>query len=119
MSDINNILSQDPGNGGKKHLAEDKLIAYLEGKLSPSEQHEVELWLAEEGMESDALERLRKLKPEETSHSVNKLNQDLRKTIQGRRRERRKLKTDQFTWVAIAIILLLVVVAYIVVRKSM
>ena len=116
MSEVNNILSE--GNDGKKRLSDDKLMAYLEGKLSPAEQHEVELWLADEGMESDALEGLQKLKPEETMHSVNKLNHGLRKNLKGKKRGRRKPSSDQFTWIAIAIILLLVVVAYIVVSRS-
>lgn len=116
MSDENNILST---GGGKRRLPEDKLMAYLEGKLSAAEQHEVELWLADEGMESDALEGLRKLKPQEAIHSVNKLNHHLHKTLLNKKRKRRRPKTDQFTWIAIAIILLLIVVAYIVIRKAM
>ena len=119
MNDANNILSTGAGNGGKKRLPEDKLIAYIEGKLSPAEQHEVELWLADEGMESDALEGLHKLKPEETMHSVNKLNHHLHNALLSKKRKRRQPKTDQFTWIAIAIILLLIVVAYIVIRKAM
>ncbi|MFI5195933.1 MAG: hypothetical protein ACHQD8_02495 [Chitinophagales bacterium] len=119
MSDENNILSTGHGNGGKERLPEDKLMAYLEGKLSAAEQHEVELWLADEGMESDALEGLRKLKPEETMYSVNKLNHNLRKAMLSKKRVRRRPKTDQFTWIAVVIILLLIVVAYLVIRKAM
>lgn len=119
MSDLDNILTPDPGNGGKKRLSEDKLMAYLEGTLPPAEQHEVELWLADEGMESDALEGLRKLKHNDMLHSVNKLNHHLRKTIFSKKRKRRKLGSDQFTWVAVLIILLLAIVAYLVIRKAM
>ena len=115
MSDTNDILE----NSGKKRIPEDKLMAYIEGKLSPAEQREVELWLADEGMESDAMEGLQTLKPQDTVHSVNKLNHSLRKAISGKKRGRRKPNTDQFTWLAIFIVLLLIVVAYIVVRKSM
>ena len=119
MSDLNDILTPGQGNGGKERLSEDKLMAYLDGKLSAAEQHEVELWLADEGMESDALEGLRELAHEDTRHSVNMLNRNLRKTIFSKKRERRQLKPDQFTWVAILITLLLVVLAYIVIRKIM
>ena len=118
MSDQNNILPPDPGNSGKAKLSEDKLMAWLEGKLSPAEQHEVEQWLAEEGMESDALEGLHELKPDDTRHIVSRLNHNLRKTILSKKRKRRPLQTNQFTWVAIAIVLLLIVLAYIVIRKS-
>lgn len=118
MSDQNHISPFEPGSGNRKHLPEDKLLAYLEGKLPPAEQHEVEQWLAEEGMESDALEGLQTMRPEDTRHTVNKLNHNLRKTLLSKKHKRTKLKTDQHIIVAIAIILLLVVVAYIVVSKS-
>jgi len=116
MSEHNNISPFSSGNEGKSKLSEEKLIAYVEGKLSASEQHEIELWLSDEGMESDAIEGLRTMKPGETIHTVNKLKHDLRKKITGKKRRRRQLSTDHFTWMAIAIILLLVVVAYIVIR---
>ncbi len=116
MSDMNDILSV--GGGGKK-LPEDKLMAYLEGKLSPAEQHEVELWLAEEGMESDALEGLGTIQAAEAKHSVERLNHNLRKTLHNKKRKRRQPNNNQFTYIAIVIILMLIVVAYIVMRKSM
>jgi len=116
MSDMNEILSA--GGGGKK-LPEDKLMAYLEGKLSPAEQHEVELWLADEGMEADAVDGLRTLQPADTKHSVERLNHNLRKTLHGKKRKRRQPNNNQFTYIAIVIILMLIVVAYIVMRKSM
>ena len=118
MSDENNILSPTPGGNGKERLPEDKLMAYLEGKLPPHEQHEVELWLSEEGMESDAVEGLRKLDPLEARSSVHKLDLHLRKAVLNKKRARRRSNNDQFTWIAIAIILLLIVVAYLVIRRS-
>ena len=119
MSEPNNILPFDAGGDKKPKLSDDMLLAWQEGKLSPEQQHEVEQWLAEEGMESDALEGLHELKPADTRQIVGKLNHNLRKTILNKKRKRRTLNTDQFTWIAIAIVLLLVVLAYIVVRKSM
>ena len=118
MSDTNNILINGPDNGGRERLGDDKLMAYLEGKLSPGEQHEVEQWLADEGMESDALEGLSALNPEDTRHTIDRLNHKLRKTLLSRKRRRRPLKTDYQGWIAIAVILLLAVLAYIVIRKS-
>ena len=103
-------------NGSNEKLSEDKLMAYLEGKLSPAEQHDVELWLAEEGMESDAVEGLRTLQPGETKHSLGKLKHGLNKTMLGKKSKRKPLRTDHITWIAIGIILLLTVVAYLVVR---
>ncbi len=118
MSDQNNILPSGPENGKREKLSEEKLMAYLEGILTPAEQHEVEQWLADEGMESDALEGLQAMKPEETRRSVNKLNHKLRHTLLSKKRRRKPLKTDHFAWIAIAVILFLIVLAYIVIRKS-
>ena len=116
MSDQNNISLFRTGHDGHKTLPDDTLMAYLEGKLSPAEQHEVEGWLAEEGMESDAMEGLQALRLEETKQTVNKLKHELRKTIVSKKHKRKPLKTDYNAWIAIAVILLLAVVAYIVIR---
>ena len=118
MSDQNNISLFDTGSDGNKKLSEDMLMAYLEGKLSPREQHDVEIWLAEEGMDSDAMEGLQALRPEETKQTVNKLKHELRKTIVSKKHKRRPLQTNYNGWIAIAVILLLAVVAYIVIRMA-
>ena len=117
MSDRNDILNFEQNKSGGR-IPEDKLMAYLEGKLSPDEQHEIELWLAEEGMESDALEGLKAIRPEEAKHSVQRLNHTLRKKLLHKKRTRRRPKNDHLTWIAIVVILLLAVLAYIVIRKS-
>jgi len=117
MSDQDNILFQGPDGAGKARLSEEKLLAYLDGKLSVDEQREVEQWLADDGIESDALEGLYGQKSADTKHAVDKLNHNLRRTMLSKKRKRRPLQTDRFSWVAIAIILLLVAIAYIVIRK--
>jgi anti-sigma factor RsiW len=117
MSDQDNILPFGPGDGKGAKLSEDKLMAYLEGKLSPAEQHEVEQWMADEGMEGDALEGLQALPPEETKRSVARLNHNLRQTLLHKKRRRKPLKTDQLAIIAVAVVLILIVVAYIVIRK--
>ena len=116
MTEQDNISPFSTGNGTPSRLPEDKLMAYLEGRLPAEEQHDVELWLSEEGMESDAIEGLRVMNPSDTLHTVNKLKHDLRKKLTGKKRKRRQLRTDHFTWMAIVIILLLLTVAYLVIR---
>ena len=113
MSELNDILS----SGGKGKLPEEKLTAYLEGKLSPQEQHEVEEWLSGEGMESDALEGLQSLEAEETKKAVGKLNYELRKELGTRNKRRTKhIKDNKWSWLAIIIVLMLVIVCYIAIR---
>lgn len=115
----NNDIPVFDDAAGKPELSESKLMAYLEGRLSAEEQHEVEQWLTEEGMESDAIEGLKALPAEDTRQSVGRLNMNLRKAVRKKKERRTKLKTDQLTWTAIIIVLLLVVIAYIIVRKAM
>ncbi len=117
MSELNNILPGGPGKGGKERISEENLMLYLEGKLTPAQQHEVEQWLAEEGMESDAVEGLKTISPVETRLTVNKLNHQLHKTLHHKKRKRRPVASNYYTLIAMGIILLLAIVAYLVIRK--
>jgi ferric-dicitrate binding protein FerR (iron transport regulator) len=106
-------------NDGKGKLPEDKLLAYLEGKLSPEEQHEVEAWMAEEGMGTDALEGLTQLPAGEAKEMVSRLNHNLRTELTTKERRRKKpIKDNPLAWLAVIIILLLCIAAYIVIRLA-
>lgn len=112
MSGLNDIWQS-----GKGRLPEDKLIAYLEGKLSPAEQHEVEAWLANEGMEADALEGLKNLPAIESKQIVGKLNYSLNKQLKAKTKKRTQpIKDNYWAWIAILIILILCIVGYVVLR---
>ena len=119
MNQMPDILPIPDGADNPKKLSDEKLLAYLEGKLSPGEQHEVELWLGDKGMESDALDGLKTLAPGEIRRSVNQLNHNLRKASRKKNKRRNPLPTEQFTWVAIVIVLLLVAVAFFIIKKTM
>jgi hypothetical protein len=111
MADIKDIW-----NDGEGKLPEDKLMAYLEGRLSPEEQHEVETWLAAEGMEADALEGLKAMPATETRQLVNRLNQNLHHNLKKKKRHRKQIVDNQWAWLAVLIVLLLVIVGYMVLR---
>src|SRR5690606_16756437 len=53
MKELKDIWQEEEGSG---RLLEEQLLSYLEGRLPPEAQHEVERFLADEGLESDALE---------------------------------------------------------------
>lgn len=122
MGNADDILN----NGGKKdkplvpglarRLDDAKLMAYLEGSLPPAEQHEVEQWLSEEGIENDAVEGLQALGAGETKKSAQKLNHYLERTVRSAKRKRRQPKPDIVTITAIAIILVLCIVAVFFIR---
>ena len=101
---------------GGTHVSEDKLMAYLDGKLSPGDAHDIEKWLADEGMESDALEGLKSLEAHEVKHSVKKLNNILSKKLNYGKREKKRAKPDYTSLLAIALILLLAIVAFLVIK---
>jgi hypothetical protein len=114
MSDFNDIW-----NHGKGKLPEDKLQAYLEGRLSAEESRQVELWLSEEGMESDATEGLKELPAEETRKIVRKLNAGLNSTLAAKRKRRTKaIKENKWAWIAVIVVLLLCLLAYFTIHMS-
>jgi hypothetical protein len=109
MTDLNNIL-----NSGKGRLTEEKLVAYFNGELSAEEQHEVELWLSEEGMETDAVEGLKELAPGDRKSSVSKLNNFLNKKLKDKRRQRRKAFKDNWSIIAVFLILIICIACYLI-----
>ena len=123
MSDKDEILNTPPGDSGERPFdtkgtqpAGDKLIAYLDGKLLPEEQHEIEQWLSDEGMESDAMDGLKMLEPNDTKTTVNRLDHHLHKTLHSKKGKRRQAKTDANSLIAIIVIILLALVAFLVIR---
>lgn len=111
MNDLKHILAQNEGK-----LPDDMLLAYIEGTLPPEQQHEIEAWLGQEGMESDAIEGLRSLSPDETRNATARLNHKLKKALTNRKRGRKYIKEGPWSYLAVIVILLLVVLAYIVLR---
>jgi|GEM_PF-577626 len=114
MSEQGNIW-----NHGQNKLTEDMLQAYFEGKLSAEQQHEVEMWLSEAGMEADALEGLQTLPSNETRDITGKLNKELQQQLRKKTRRRTKaIKENYWGWVAIIVILLLCILAYFFVHNT-
>lgn len=114
MSHAANIF---PSNDGKRRLPDEKLQAYLNNSLSAEEQYEVEVWLAEEGMESDALDGLQQMDPLEVQQTLNKLQRDLHRQLIGKKRKRKGLyKDNQWAMTAIFIVLLLCLLGYVLLR---
>ncbi len=107
--------SRDIWQHDSEGLDPSKLQDYLEGRLSPEEQREVEEWLSEEGLESEAVEGLRQMVPQEAKDSVNRINQQLQKQLFARDRKKTRPMGQQYTAViAVFVVLLLAVLAYVV-----
>lgn len=108
---------QDIWQHGKGNLPEEKLLAYLEGRLSPQEQRDVEALLADEGMESDALEGLKELPAEQTQQLASRINYKLQHDLRKKRHHKRNHFADnKWAWLAVLVVLLLSVLGYCVLK---
>ena len=116
MSDLLNILSNS-----NKDIDNQKLMDYLSGKLSAAEKHEVEKQMAENQLMNDAVEGLQQFKDKQKLESyVDQLQKQLNTYIRQKKERRSKwfrAQNDQWIYFAVVLILLLVIIAYVVVRR--
>ena len=109
-----NDPAQQPGTPRSSvGLSEADLEGYAAGTLSPERLRAVELWLATEGPEADALEGLQGAEPRQLRQRVSAINKNLAEQVKRRKKKRgRKLGNNQLAMLAIALILLLCIVAF-------
>ncbi|HYO22748.1 MAG TPA: hypothetical protein VER36_10105 [Flavisolibacter sp.] len=99
---------------------QETLLKYLEGKLSAAEQHEVEKKALDDAFETDALEGLRDFgNNTRITALVDQLNQELTRKTKKKKRWlfRREAKVDPSILIAIALILVIAVIGYFIIRK--
>ena len=114
-NDLLNILSNS-----NKDIDNQKLMDYLSGNLPESEKNEVERWMAENEFTEEAMEGLQQFKkPRDLKAYVETLHKDLNRHLQQKksRREKRKLKDAPWMYLAFSVIILLVILAYVVIKK--
>ncbi len=100
-------------------ISEQKLMDYLEGRLSPEESHEVEKLMVDSGFIDDAVEGLSEMKDKQKIAIIlQELNGQLTKKVRQKSKKNKLLLPDQFTLtIATTVtILLLVVIAYVIYR---
>ena len=103
-------------------IDQETLLLYLQGKLTPEKQHELELKMMEGDFESDALEGLSGMKNKQhVAGIVEQLQHDLRnKTAKRKSRQRKmQIKSDPTLWIAVLIILFLIIISYIIIHFAM
>ena len=113
--DLKDILSNL-----NKDIEQEKLLDYLNKKLSAPEAHEVEKQMADDEFMNDAIEGLEKFNnKQDVSLFVDQLNRDLKKQLDKKRmrKEKRKLKDQPWIYFAITILLVLLIVCYVLVKK--
>jgi hypothetical protein len=116
MSDeLKNILSNL-----NKEIEQEKLLDYLNKKLSAPDAHEVEKQMADDEFINDAVEGLESFKNRKNlSLYVEQLNQGLKQQLEKKkkRKEKRRLKEQPWTYFTIILLLILVVICYVLVKR--
>jgi len=103
-------------------IDQETLMLYLQGKLTPEKQHELEMKMIDNDFSADALEGLENFKDKKRlALLVEHLNNDLKRRTEKKKRFRKKmeLKHDPWLWIALVIIISLIVICYIIIRKQM
>jgi anti-sigma factor RsiW len=115
--DLLNILSNS-----NKDIDNQQLMDYLNGKLSGDALHEVERSMADNEFLNDAVEGLQRLEGKSNVQGyVDQMNAAMQKSLAKRkaRRLRRRLKDQNWTYIAIILVIVLCVLGYIVIRKAL
>ena len=115
-NDLLNILSNS-----NKDVDNQKLMDYISGKLSGSEKHQVEQWMIDNNFESEAMEGLQIMKDKKDLEKyVNQLNKELNQYLKQKkqRRDRKKIKEIPWSYFAIVLVLLLIIIAYFVIQRT-
>jgi len=115
MDDLTNILKDDD------NISEEELKKYLSGNISGEERHAIEKKMADSEFVNDAVEGLQEFtSKQKLDEYVNHLNKDLHQYIAGKKEIKEKRKIKDLSWIIIAviIILLLCILAYIVIRMQ-
>jgi anti-sigma factor RsiW len=110
-----NILSNS-----NKDIDNQKLMDYLSGQLPEKEKQEVEQWMADNDFADEAMEGLQQFKqPKDLQVYVDALHRDLKKHLREKktRREKRKIKEAPWVYLTLFILLLLLILAYVVIKN--
>jgi hypothetical protein len=113
--DLKDILSNL-----NKDIEQEKLLDYLNKKLSAADAHEVEKQMADDEFMNDAVEGLENFKnKQDLTLLVDQLNRDLKRQTAKKKlkKEKRKLREQPWLYLTIVILLILIVISYVLVKK--
>lgn len=105
-----------------KDIDNQRLMDYLNGKLSAEELHEVERSMADSEFLNDAVEGLQQISNKKNMQAyVDELNASMQKTLEKKkqRRLKRRLKEDPWGLLAVVLIIALCILAYIVIHRML
>lgn len=99
---------------------QDSLYDYLNGKMSDEQQHDFETKFQDDAFMQDAVEGLEKMEDKNNMHLlVHELNKNLHDQVKKKRKRKDSRKIQEQSWVyfSVLLILLLVIVAYLVIKR--
>lgn len=116
QQDLKNILSQM-----SPEIDQETLLLYLQGKLSPEKQHEVEKKILDDEFATDAIDGLQDFKDKKKlACVVEQLNNDLKKkTARKKARRKNTMQSEPWLMLALAIILVLIILCYFIIYRHM
>ena len=103
-----------------KDIEQEKLLQYLNQHMSEQEIHAFEKQMNDDEFMNDAVEGLQSLQNKnELPVYIQQLNADLKKQIdkKKKRKDKRKLNQQPWAYISIVLILLLIIAAYLVIKK--
>ncbi|HZF65876.1 MAG TPA: hypothetical protein VEZ55_15380 [Chitinophagaceae bacterium] len=111
LKDILSNLSTD--------VDQETLLLYLQGQLSPEQQHDLEKELLQNEFAADAMEGLKQVNDVQRMQLIlDGLNRDLKKNTARKKASKEKLQMKQEPWVLISVVilLLLIIISYVVIH---
>ena len=114
-NDLLNILTNS-----NKDIDNQKLMDYVSGKLSGKEKHEIEKLIIDSEFLNDAVEGLGNIQDKQKLQEyIEQLNKGLRNHLEKKKMRREKRRIKEYPWIyfTIALILLLCVIGYFVIRQ--
>jgi hypothetical protein len=113
--DLKDILSSL-----NKDIEQEKLLQYLNRNMSDAEQHAFEKQLNDDEFMNDAVEGLQALEHKNNiADLVQQMNADLKKQLEKKKKRKQKRKIVEQPWIyfSIVLVLLLIIIAYLVIKK--
>jgi hypothetical protein len=113
--DLLNILTNS-----NKDIDNQKLMDYVSGKLSGMEKHEIEKSIIDSEFLNDAVEGLGNIQDKQKLQEyIEHLNKGLQNHLEKKKMRREKRRIKEYPWIyfTIALILLLCVIGYFVIRQ--
>ncbi len=107
-------------SGNNKEIDNQKLLDYLEGKLSAAERHEVEQRMLNDPFLNEAAEGLQQASGNiGLQRTVDSLNKELRTYLlqKKKKRERKIFPLNGWTYLAVLFVLALAVIVYLLLKK--